>query len=291
MTKILEYITLNYTWFLGGAILILLAIIGYYADKTNFGQGKPKKDDDNNKSKDNDKALEENRIEPVEFEDSEVEEEKVEDSTIDDSLNLVDPLQIETNNQISEEQPIQEEGLTSDNANLKPQNENINEEPYSEISSNDIEQYPSESVSNDNNIDTNNLNDVTNNIENTNTNEEVIVEQPKPKVTKKKKMKQIDTKKLDEIRKSLMEQKSEINEELNKDNSKSDAFSAFDDEFNSLVPKKDILENDLLSDIQDIKLDKPKKKKKELKDVPDLDNVELPKIRKMESSKKDVWKK
>ena len=137
MTKILEYITLNYTWFLGGAILILLAIIGYYADKTNFGQGKPKKDDDNNKNKDNDKALEENRIEPVEFEDSEVEEEKVEDSTIDDSLNLVDPLQIETKNQISEEQPIQEEGLTSDNANLKPQNENINEEPYSEISSND----------------------------------------------------------------------------------------------------------------------------------------------------------
>lgn len=42
MTKILEYIMLNYTWFLGGMIIILLAIIGSYADKTNFGQGKEK---------------------------------------------------------------------------------------------------------------------------------------------------------------------------------------------------------------------------------------------------------
>lgn len=40
MEAFLEYIMLNYTWFLGGAIIILLAIIGYYADETNFGQGK-----------------------------------------------------------------------------------------------------------------------------------------------------------------------------------------------------------------------------------------------------------
>lgn len=46
MTEILEYITLNYTWFLGGAIIILLAVIGNYADKTNFGQGKIKKSED-----------------------------------------------------------------------------------------------------------------------------------------------------------------------------------------------------------------------------------------------------
>lgn len=42
MEAILEYIMEYYTWFLGGAIIILLAIIGYYADKTNFGQGKDK---------------------------------------------------------------------------------------------------------------------------------------------------------------------------------------------------------------------------------------------------------
>ena len=45
MKTFLEYIMLNYTWFLGGAIIILLAIIGSYADKTNFGQGKSKEDD------------------------------------------------------------------------------------------------------------------------------------------------------------------------------------------------------------------------------------------------------
>lgn len=49
MKSFLEYIMLNYTWFLGGAIIILLAIIGSYADKTNFGQGK-----DNNRQKEED---------------------------------------------------------------------------------------------------------------------------------------------------------------------------------------------------------------------------------------------
>ena len=49
MKSLLEYIMLNYTWFLGGAIIILLAIIGSYADKTNFGQGK-----DNNKENEED---------------------------------------------------------------------------------------------------------------------------------------------------------------------------------------------------------------------------------------------
>lgn len=44
MEKVLEYISLNYTWFLFGAIIILLAIIGRYADKTNFGQGKVKEE-------------------------------------------------------------------------------------------------------------------------------------------------------------------------------------------------------------------------------------------------------
>ena len=46
MESVLEYIMSNYTWFLGGAILILLAIIGRYADKTNFGQGKETKENE-----------------------------------------------------------------------------------------------------------------------------------------------------------------------------------------------------------------------------------------------------
>ena len=43
MNTILEYIVSNYTWILCGIIIILLAIIGSYADKTNFGQGKQNK--------------------------------------------------------------------------------------------------------------------------------------------------------------------------------------------------------------------------------------------------------
>ena len=47
MNEILEYISANYTWILGGMIIILLAIIGSYADKTNFGQGKQEDNIDN----------------------------------------------------------------------------------------------------------------------------------------------------------------------------------------------------------------------------------------------------
>ena len=53
MTEILEYIMSNYTWFLFGAIIILLAIIGSYADKTNFGQGKTNNDLSDKKDKEN----------------------------------------------------------------------------------------------------------------------------------------------------------------------------------------------------------------------------------------------
>ena len=40
----IEYVTANYVWILGGLILVLLIIIGYYADKTNFGQGEQKEE-------------------------------------------------------------------------------------------------------------------------------------------------------------------------------------------------------------------------------------------------------
>ena len=61
MTEIVNYITSNYVWFLGGIIVILLAIIGNYADKTNFGQTKIKKEEKNKKEENLDS--EENPIE------------------------------------------------------------------------------------------------------------------------------------------------------------------------------------------------------------------------------------
>ena len=47
MQKLVEFIILNYTWIIAGSIIILLAVIGYYADKTNFGQGKNKDQEPN----------------------------------------------------------------------------------------------------------------------------------------------------------------------------------------------------------------------------------------------------
>ena len=40
MNQVFGFFTSNYTWMLGIIITILLAIIGSYAEKTNFGQGK-----------------------------------------------------------------------------------------------------------------------------------------------------------------------------------------------------------------------------------------------------------
>lgn len=34
----MDFITENYIWFIVGAIIILMAVIGYYADKTDFGR-------------------------------------------------------------------------------------------------------------------------------------------------------------------------------------------------------------------------------------------------------------
>jgi len=45
--EIFVFISQHYIWFLIAAILIFLAIIGYYADTTNFGLGKTIEDDKN----------------------------------------------------------------------------------------------------------------------------------------------------------------------------------------------------------------------------------------------------
>jgi len=47
MTEIVNFLELNYIWFIIAGIIILLAVIGYYADKTNFWQGNT---DDSNKN-------------------------------------------------------------------------------------------------------------------------------------------------------------------------------------------------------------------------------------------------
>lgn len=39
----MDFITENYIWFIVGAVILLMAVIGYYADKTDFGRIKKEK--------------------------------------------------------------------------------------------------------------------------------------------------------------------------------------------------------------------------------------------------------
>lgn len=48
MASILDFFEMYGTWFIVGAVIIVLAIIGRYADKTNFGQNKEKENNQDN---------------------------------------------------------------------------------------------------------------------------------------------------------------------------------------------------------------------------------------------------
>ena len=169
MEAFLEYIMLNYTWFLGGAIIILLAIIGYYAEKTNFGQAK-------------EIERKKESLELNEFNDEEtIEESDEENQMIDQNIEEMQPEELE-------QQEVQEE---------------VNE----------------------------------------------------PEVV-------------------------DVNFE--------EEFEKFDKEFNEILPEKEIINDDLLDEIDNLSLDKTQKI--QLTDIPDLDDVELPKIKNLESVDEDIWK-
>ncbi|MBR6690214.1 MAG: hypothetical protein IKL65_02665 [Bacilli bacterium] len=171
MEKIVEFIMLNYTWIVAGLIIILLAIIGSYADKTNFGQGKPK--------------------EEIKKEDTKIEKEE-----------------LQTINEVIENQaevPIKEKTIDQ---NQIPE--------------------PQETFTQENNIET------------------------------------------------------------NSEPSLDSSFEKFDKEFNELLPKKEIIDDELLEEIDSLSLDKTQKLN--LTDIPDLDDVELPKIKSMEPEEEDIWK-
>lgn len=64
-------------------------------------------------------------------------------------------------------------------------------------------------------------------------------------------------------------------------------FEKFDEEFDLVLPKKEIINDGLLDDIENLSLDSPKSNIYE--SIPELDDVELPKIKKMETED-DPWK-
>lgn len=224
MTQVLEYILANYTWFLVGAVLVLLAIIGYYADKTNFGQGNKVSQNQNDLGKNEDNSTDISNV-------------RLSDVTKTENKNQTLDIPVDVSNNNSDEN-IQI-SLTDSNSELNAEN----------------------SIVKDNNDIVNNMDVKFNKVENT----EPSVEQ-------------IST---TEESQDVINNESvlQLNEEK---------FNMFSAEFDSLLPKKNIINTDLLSDIEDLELDKTQKI--DLSGVPDLDDIELPKIVGLSSNDEDIWK-
>lgn len=244
MGQVLEYITQNYTLFLAVAILILLAVIGYYADKTNFGQGK----NSNNKEKDSsDELKNREKIEPLGIANGANNDKK---QSINDVP--VDVVQDSIDDGVAVEEKVQK---TKESSNI----ENIADATLAE-SQNIETSNKSHNVEllQNNSIGQVNLND-------------------KADLISDKKINDIS--KLNNVKLETKQSSVLLNEE---------AFNKFNDEFNSILPKKELINTDLLSDIDDLELDKTQKLN--LNDIPDLANIELPKIKQLASEDEDIWK-
>lgn len=212
MNQILEYIVTHYAWFLGGAILVLLAIIGYYADKTNFGQGK-NIGSEKDKSKDItnmrlSEAIGEEQIKKGE----EKKDEVVESAVLEANKNEENPIQVVE----EDSQKIEDVSkLEVDASNKKKFDE---KEDFIESASDNI----------------------------------VAAQKSKEKTA----------------------------EEV--------ALEKFNEEFDLVLPKKDVIAADLLNDIDELSLERTQKIN--LAELPDLDDIELPKIKNLVNEEQDIWK-
>lgn len=221
MINILEYISTNYTLFLLGAIIILLAIIGSYADKTNFGQGK--KNLDNSKKEDINKEILNMRITDV----------------------------------------------------IGPQNEEKNEKKEEVKSTEKVEDLET------NNSDTSTLFDPNQDVSNLAKESNVVAKA------------ESDEKKdngVKEANKELQENTANNDVEDNSTNKSLDEqFKKFDEMFDEVLPKKEIVSGDLLDEVNNISLDN-KTQDKSFDAIPSLDNFELPEIKDLKSTDDDIWK-
>jgi len=244
MKQVLEYIVQNYTLFLAGAVLILLAVIGYYADKTNFGQGK----NPNNKEKNNSDELK--NIEKIETT-------GIADRSIDNQKQSINDVPVEVpQDSIDDSMKVEEKvQKTKESSNIESMNDATLIESQNIGTSNESNDV---GLLQNNSIGQVNLDDTVDLIKNKKIN---------------------DISKLNNIKLETKQSSVLLNEE---------AFNKFNDEFNSILPKKELINTDLLSDIDDLELDKTQKLN--LNDIPDLANIELPKIKQLASEDEDIWK-
>lgn len=235
MTQVLEYITQNYTLFLFGAIVILLAVIGYYAEKTNFGQGKTEK----TKSEENNQMS----------------------SKSDDSMYI-------DNN-------IEEQSKVSVDSNIKNNAENLLQDESSLSTGIDYAQ--------------NIINDKETTIEtNLSESNQVISEQIEEKKEIVNPIIDAIHKELNLVSNDVIFNAEEIKKKETKNKKREEAFNKFSDEFDALLPKREIISDDLLSEIDDLELGKTQKFN--LKDFKRFDNIKLPRISDTATEEQDIWK-
>ena len=123
MESVLDFINVNYIWLILIAIVVLLALVGYIADKQGFGNSQ--------KSKNNKAETEENKKEITEFEKIEKTNEVENNNLIKDNLNTENLLNEQKEEELIIEEPLEEinETLIEDNdSDLEINNIDNNEE-------------------------------------------------------------------------------------------------------------------------------------------------------------------
>ena len=225
MDSVIGFITQNYGFLLFFAVLILLAIIGYFAEKTTNAQKDKKK---------------------VESKDEQMDQNK---QRINYGMNFDPqtgkPILNEESKELKKNDVQTSEHELVDNLNIK--------ESIQEVKDVEEHQKKEGSLNNDG-------------LEN----ESQIVHQI------------IENKEDIEI----LEKKSSDLEEV-ENSFANNEFDQFSLEFDAILPKKEIIDTDLLSDIDSLELDKTQKI--DLTAIPDLDNIDLPKIKQIVEDE-DVWK-
>ena len=88
--------------------------------------------------------------------------------------------------------------------------------------------------------------------------------------------------------KEEVELKTENKENLFK--SIEEKLSSLDNELNTMLPKKEVIDDNILEDLEDISLDNSENNKKKIKTIKTSD-IELPKIKSLKDKEEDVWKK
>ena len=104
MDLIIEFVTENYVWVIVAGIVILMAVVGYIADKTDFGRNKFESEPEEEKEK-----VKPEKIVKEKVKKEKVKKEKNKKEKVVEELPIVEPITLESVNNETFEQPIYNE--------------------------------------------------------------------------------------------------------------------------------------------------------------------------------------